>query len=363
MTFFMLKEIHEQPLVLKRIISEYIKNETEIIFGKLRFINNQDTIKNLKRFIIQGCGTSWHAGLVGKYWLEKFTHILCEIDISSELRYRNYQYQRNDVILALSQSGETADTLACLREAKGFFLKCIGIVNVQGSAIDRESEGTIYCHAGQEIGVASTKNYLAQLMLLFLLSLKIGKAKNIIDAKSYNDYLAEIKKLPLMIEKILLEENKIKEIAKKYFKKKGFIFIGRGINYPNALEGALKLKEISYIHATGYAAGELKHGPLALIDSKTPVISIIPQDGLYKKNLSNLLEVKARKGKIISLATSGNEEMAKISDEVIHLPAVNEYLNPLLTIVPLQLLSYYIALYLGRDVDQPKNLAKSVTVE
>ncbi len=361
--FFMLKEIHEQPLVLKRIISRYIKDENQIAFEKLNFINEQEVIKNLKRFIIQGCGTSWHAGLVGKYWLERFTHILCEIDISSELRYRNYPYQRNDVILALSQSGETADTLACLREAKGAFIKCIGIVNVQGSVIDRESDGSIYSYAGQEIGVASTKNYIAQLMILFLLSLKIGKAKKIIRDENYHHYLEEVKKIPLLVEKILLEEDKIKKIAKKYFEKKGFIFIGRGINYPNALEGALKLKEISYIHATGYAAGELKHGPLALIDPETPVIAIIPQDELYKKNLNNLLEIKARKGKIISLITAKDEEVSKMSDEVIHLPETSEYLNPLLTIVPLQLLSYYIAVYLGRDVDQPKNLAKSVTVE
>ncbi len=360
--FFMLKEIHEQAAVLRKIIVNYINND-KIDFKNSNFLEDKETLKNLNRFIIQACGTSWHAGLVGEYWIEKLAHILCDVDISSELRYRNYQYQRNEVMLTLSQSGETADALACLREAKSFFLKSIGFVNVQGSAIDRESDDSIYSQAGQEVGVASTKNYSAQLLNLFLFSLKLGYKKKIINKQNYQAYLKKIHNIPALIEKVLLQEEAIKKIAKRYYKRKNFIFIGRGINYPNALEGALKLKEISYIHATGYASGELKHGPLALIDSKTPVICIVPDGDLYKKSLNNLLEVKARKGKTIAIASSGNKEIAEIADEVIFIPQVEEEISPLLTIIPLQLLSYYVAWFLGRNVDQPKNLAKSVTVE
>ncbi len=360
---FMLKEIHEQPSIIRKILSNYVR-ENEIIFDKANFLFAKGfDINNLHRFIIQACGTSWHAGLIGKYWLEKFTHTITEIDISSELRYRNFHYQRNDIILALSQSGETADTLACLREAKGYFLKSVSFINVQGSAIDRESDGSIYSLAGQEIGVASTKNYLAQLVLLFLFSLKVGLSKKIIDQGTFTSYLKDLNTLPSVLEKVMQQEEKIKKLAQKYHTKKGFIFIGRGTNYPNALEGALKLKEISYIHATGYAAGELKHGPLALIDSETPVICIIPDGEIYKKNLSNLLEVKTRQGNIIAIATEGNTEISEICDEVIFIPKINEDLTPAVTIIPLQLISYYIAFYLGRNIDQPKNLAKSVTVE
>ncbi len=357
---FMLKEIDEQPVVIRTILNKYINNN-KIIFPRLQ--NSTINYQKLDRFIIQSCGTSWHAGLISKYWIENMAHILTEVDISSEFRYRQIINQGTAIIIAISQSGETADTLACLREAKSKFFKILSFVNVKNSSMDRESDDIIYSHSGQEIGVASTKNFTAQLTTLYLFSIYISFINKKITSEELTEKLIELNKIPDYIEKLLNQKDNIKEIANKYYLSREFLFIGRGVNYPSALEGALKLKEISYIHATGYAAGELKHGPIALIDSKLPVVCIAPNTSTYEKMISNIQEVKSRKGKVIAVATEGNQAIQKTADDVIYIPNVKEELTPLLVSIPLQLLSYYIAIKLDCDVDQPRNLAKSVTVE
>jgi len=359
---FMMKEIYEQPAVIRQVLSKMIQNDQKIILKHIGF--NQKELSKISRIIIQACGTSWHAGLFAKYLLEEYARIVTEVDISSEFRYRQMlMHGGNDIILALSQSGETADTLACIREAKSKFFKVIGLVNVKGSSIDRESDGTMYSYAGQEVGVASTKNYVAQLVCMLLFSLHMAKLKKLISQDVLSKLIRELKRLPDHIEKILSQREKIKAIATKYYKSKDFVFIGRGVNYPSALEGALKLKEISYIHATGYPAGELKHGPIALIDEKLPVVCIAPKASTYEKMISNIQEVRSRKGKTIIIATEGDTEIAKYADEIIYIPDVPEDLTPVLVAIPLQILAYDIATLLGCDVDQPRNLAKSVTVE
>ena len=356
---FMLKEIHEQPSILRKIISKYVNQNNKIEFPTLAKLD----LENVSRFIIQACGTSWHAGLYGKYILENFSKVLTEVDISSEFRYRRMISQQNNIVLAISQSGETADTLAGLRQAKANFLPVISFVNVKNSSIDRESDGVVYSYSGQEIGVASTKNYLAQLTTLFLFSIRLALVKKEISSSMALEHVNEIKCIPEYIDKILEQKQHIKSISDKYFLSDQFLFIGRGVNYPSALEGALKLKEISYIHATGYAAGELKHGPIALIDSKLPIVCIATDSPTYSKMISNIEEVKSRNGKIIIIATEGNTEVEKVSEDIIYIPKTSEELSPLLTAIPMQLLSYYIATKLDCDVDQPRNLAKSVTVE
>ena len=357
---FMLKEIMEQPSVVRHILSKYCK-EGGITFPHLKELGID--LNNTQRFIIQACGTSWHAALIAKYWIEHYAHVLTEVDISSEFRYRNIITQDNSVVVAVSQSGETADTLACIREAKSKFFKILSFVNVKNSTIDRESDGVIYTHAGQEVGVASTKNYIAQLVTFYLFTIYLSLKKETITKDKAQEMLFELNKLPEYIEHILGKKNEIKALAEKFYLSREFLFIGRSVNYPSALEGALKLKEISYIHATGYAAGELKHGPIALIDPKLPVVCITPQTETYEKMLSNIQEVKSRKGKIIAIATEGDTIVKGYADHVIYIPKVSDSLTPLLTAIPLQLLSYYIADYLNCDVDQPRNLAKSVTVE
>jgi glutamine---fructose-6-phosphate transaminase (isomerizing) len=356
---FMLKEIHEQPAIIRKIISKYVTNENSIEFKGLAKVD----LENVTRFIIQACGTSWHAGLYGKYILENFSKVLTEVDISSEFRYRRMISQTNNIVLAISQSGETADTLAGLRQAKANYLPVISFVNVKNSSIDRESDGVVYSYSGQEVGVASTKNYLSQLTTFYLFSINLALIKNEISPKMAFTQLQDLKCIPDYIEKILEQKNHIKAIADKYCLSDQFLFIGRGVNYPSALEGALKLKEISYIHATGYAAGELKHGPIALIDSKLPIVCIATNSPTYSKMISNIEEVKSRKGKIIIIATEGNSEVSKFSEDIIYIPKTSEELSPLLTAIPMQLLAYYIATTLNFDVDQPRNLAKSVTVE
>ncbi len=356
---YMLKEIFEQPSVIRRILSKYLTETNDISFNKL----NGFDFKNVSRFLIQACGTSWHAGLIGKYLIEKYSKVLTEVDISSEFRYRQMISHGNDVILAISQSGETADTLAGIREAKSQFFRVLSFVNVKNSSIDRESDGVIYSHSGQEVGVASTKNFLAQLTSIYLFTIYFSKINKAIDSKQAVDMIQELKKIPEFIERILAKADDIKAIADKYYLSNQFLFIGRGMNYPSALEGALKLKEISYIHATGYAAGELKHGPIALIDSKLPTVCIAPDSPTYDKMFSNIQEVKSRKGKTIVVATEGNEDISKYADDIIYIPKTHEDLTPLLVAIPLQLLSYYISIKLDCDVDQPRNLAKSVTVE
>ena len=356
---YMLKEIFEQPSVIRRILSKYLTENNDISFNKL----NGFDFKSVSRFLIQACGTSWHAGLIGKYLIEKYSKVLTEVDISSEFRYRQMISHGNDVILAISQSGETADTLAGIREAKSQFFRVLSFVNVKNSSIDRESDGVIYSHSGQEVGVASTKNFLAQLTSIYLFTIYFSKINKAIDLKQAVSMIQELKKIPELIERILAKADDIKAIADKYYLSNQFLFIGRGMNYPSALEGALKLKEISYIHATGYAAGELKHGPIALIDSKLPTVCIAPDSPTYDKMFSNIQEVKSRKGKTIVVATEGNEDISKYADDIIYIPKTHEDLTPLLVAIPLQLLSYYISIKLDCDVDQPRNLAKSVTVE
>lgn len=358
---FMLKEIEEQPTVVRNIISKFIDSNNQISFKNLK-VENQ-SFARVSRFIIQACGTSWHSGLIAKFLIEQYTRILTEVDISSEFRYRQSVMDGNEMVVAISQSGETADTLACIREAKAKFYQVISFVNVKGSTIDRESDGVIYSYAGPEIGVASTKNYIAQLICFYLFTIYLGQLKWTLSTAQVNDMIGQLKCIPGMIEQILSQREKIQQIADKYYLSREFIFIGRGINYPSALEGALKLKEISYIHATGYPAGELKHGPIALIDSKLPVVCIAPQSGTYDKMITNIQEVKARRGKTIIVATEGDTAIAEYADDIIYIPAVPEELTPILVAIPLQLLAYYIAIKLDCDVDQPRNLAKSVTVE
>ncbi|NBV83062.1 glutamine--fructose-6-phosphate transaminase (isomerizing) [bacterium] len=357
---YMLKEIFEQPSVVRNIISANVKGDT-IHFDGLK-LGNEELIRT-SRFIIQACGTSWHAGLVAKYMIEQYARVLTEVDISSEFRYRHVISGVNDIVVAISQSGETADTLACIREAKSKFFKVLSFVNVIGSTIDRESDGVIYTNSGPEVGVASTKNYVAQLVNLYLFTLYVAQLKWTLSPTEIQNMVSELKKVPDYIERILEQRDQIQAIANKYYQKREFLFIGRGMNYPSALEGALKLKEISYIHATGYAAGELKHGPIALIDEQLPVVCIAPKSSTYDKMMSNIQEVRARKGKTIVIASEGDTEIEEFADDIIRIPNASEDLTPILSVIPMQLLSYYIAVKLECDVDQPRNLAKSVTVE
>ena len=355
---FMIKEIHEQAVVVRRILNVYTKNGS-VVFPKL----TESFFQNIERFFIQACGTSWHAGMIAKYWIETLARIHVEVDVSSEFRYRAPLIRESDVVVALSQSGETADTLACIREARSKFLKILSFVNVQDSSIDKESDASIHSLAGIEIGVASTKNYIAQLTTLFLFSIHLAFLRGEISKEKVEFFIKSLEQIPKFIDVMLAKEEQIKDIAKRYCQSKSFIFIGRHLNYPTALEGALKLKEISYIHATGYAAGELKHGPIALIDENVPIVCIAPKGPTYDKMLSNVHEVKSRKGKLIVIATEGDDEILKLADEAITMPAMDYDLTPIVSVVPLQLLAYHIAVLLGCDVDQPKNLAKSVTVE
>lgn len=355
---FMMKEIHEQAAVVRRILDTYVK-EGDIVFPRLK----EDFFLNIGRFFIQACGTSWHAGMIAKYWIETMARIHVEVDVSSEFRYRAPLIRESDVVVALSQSGETADTLACIREARSKFLKILSFVNVKESSIDKESDASIHSLAGIEIGVASTKNYIAQLTTLFLFSLHLAFLRGEISKDKVEFFIKSLEQVPKFIKAMLAKEAQIKDIAKRYCESKSFIFIGRHLNYPTALEGALKLKEISYIHATGYAAGELKHGPIALIDENVPIVCIAPKGPTYDKMLSNVHEVKSRKGKLIVIATEGDDEILKLADEAITIPQMDYDLTPIVSVVPLQLLAYHIAVLLGCDVDQPKNLAKSVTVE
>ncbi len=357
---FMLKEIFEQPEVMRNLFSLYIDKNRKINFKDL----DRGFLKKVERILITSCGTAFHAGLVGKYLLEKFCRVKCEIDISSEFRYRDIHLDKEkDLVICISQSGETADTLASLRRVKEKGIKVLGICNVLGSSIYRESDFLIYTNAGPEIGVASTKAYTAQIACMFLFVLHLAKLKNKISKKEYLDYLKEFEKVADLQKEILENARKIKTISKKFSKFGCFLYLGRNINYPSALEGALKLKEISYIPAEGYAAGEMKHGPIALIDEYRAVVCINPKSFVYEKMLSNMQEIKARKGKIVSILTEGDITPKKLSNEVIFIPQIKEELSPLLVAIPLQLFAYYLADNLGLEIDKPRNLAKSVTVE
>lgn len=359
---FMLKEIFEQPKTIEDTFRGRITpDHSEIVLGGL--LDVFPKILNAKRIIIIGCGTSWHAALVGEYLIEEYARIPVEVEYASEFRYRNPILNPDDVVIAISQSGETADTLAALRMAKERGATILGICNVVGSSIARETDGGVYTHAGVEIGVASTKAFTAQVTVLTLLALKLAKEKGQISTGLYLDLIKEIAAIPEKLKSILVKHPHIKEVAAKYKDAINALYLGRGYLFPVALEGALKLKEISYMHAEGYAAGEMKHGPIALVDDNLPVIVVAAKDHYYEKIVSNIQEVKARKGNIIAVVTEGDDGLKNMVNDLFEIPKSHPAVSPLLAIVPLQLFSYYIAVMRGCDVDQPRNLAKSVTVE
>jgi len=358
---FMLKEIYEQPQVLSRIISHYVTAEGAIRFESFNI--ESSFLKKIENLVIIACGTAYHASLIGKYIIESFVRIPVWVDFGSEFRYRNPVIREKTLVIAISQSGETADTLAAVREAKKNKVKVLSICNVLGSSLTRESDAIIYTHAGPEISVASTKAYTAQIMVLYLLGLYLAELKKTLSKNHINKAIGVLKGIPLKQEEILGSSRNIKEIAKKHLHFGAFLYLGRNINFPTALEGALKLKEISYIPTEGYAAGEMKHGPIALIDEYRAVVCIANDSFIFNKMTSNIQEILARQGKIIAIATSGNKQIKDYVKEVIFIPRVDEQFSPLITIIPLQLLAYYIASLKGYDVDKPRNLAKSVTVE
>ena len=358
---FMLKEIYEQPQTILNAVRGRLDFEGATAkFGGLNMTAAE--LRGIDRIVIAASGTSWHAALVGEYLIEELAQIPVEVEFAHEFCYRNCPLEKSTVLLVLSQSGETADTLAALREAKRRGHRALAIINVVGSTIAREADGGIYMHAGPEIGVASTKAFVSTISILTLLAVHLGRLRNL-SAKRALDVLRGLEALPKQIEKILAKNDALKKLAKKYAKADDFFFLGRGYTFPIALEGALKLKEISYIHAEGYSAAEMKHGPIALIDEKTPTVFLVPQDAMYDKTMANLAMIRARKGPIIALATEGDKAIRKVADDVIYLPPTLDLLNPILASVPLQLFAYHIAVARGCDVDKPRNLAKSVTVE
>jgi glucosamine--fructose-6-phosphate aminotransferase (isomerizing) len=359
---FMLKEIYEQPRAIMDTIRGRISQETGAIHLEEIGIA-YDQLRAVKKIFIVACGTSWHAGLVGKYMIEELACIPTEVDIASEFRYRCPIVGKDHLFIAITQSGETADTLAAMREAKKKGAAVIAVCNVVGSTASREADGVVYTHAGPEIGVASTKAFTAQLAALYLFGLFFAELRGTLSADNVKKRLADLVHVPTLVERCLEGDAAVEQIAKRFFKASDFLYLGRGPNFPVALEGALKLKEISYIHAEGYPAGEMKHGPIALIDENMPVVVLAGKNGVYDKILANIQEVKARSGIVIALATAGDSEIGKLADYTIPVPASNQLLMPILMSVPLQLLAYHIAVLRGADVDQPRNLAKSVTVE
>jgi len=359
---FMLKEIFEQPRSIQDTFRGRVSIEKEEIhLGGL--FNIMPKLEEAKRIIIIGCGTSWHAGLVGEYLIEEFARIPVEVEYASEFRYRHPVIYKDDVVIAISQSGETADTLAAIQLAKENGALVVGICNVVGSSIPRNTDGGVYTHAGPEIGVASTKAFTAQVTVLMMMAFLLGKKKGTIDQATYKLLINELNNVPDKIEKILANSEHYKAVADLYKDATNFLYLGRGYLYPVALEGALKLKEISYIHAEGYPAAEMKHGPIALIDQNMPVVVVATKDKSYEKIVSNIQEVKARHGIVIAVVTEGDTVIKNMADHVLEIPETHEALSPLVTVIPLQMLSYYIAVMRGCNVDQPRNLAKSVTVE
>ncbi len=360
---FMLKEIYEQPQAILNTVSGRIIPDT----GKVDLPEiglSIEEIQNIERIALVACGTSWHAALVAKYWIEKWVGIPVDVDIASEFRYRRLLVNDRVLTISISQSGETADTLAGIRLAASLGSKVVTICNVVGSTMTREADGVIYTHAGPEIGVASTKAFTSQLSALFLLTLYLGQVRQTIDQEKLKELGTALIDIASVIDTILpIMQEQIRELIEYYYDSSDFLFVGRGLNFPIALEGALKLKEISYIHAEGYAAGELKHGPIALIDKDMPVMALVPNDSVYQKTVSNVEEIKARQGRLLLIGTAGDRHLATLTDHVLYLPQVHEELNPLLYTIPAQLLAYEIANRRGCDVDQPRNLAKSVTVE
>lgn len=358
---YMLKEINEQPNSIKDSMRGRLGERNRIILGGI--IEYENKIVNAKRIIIIACGTSWHAGLVGEYLFEDLARIPVEVEYASEFRYRNPVLYEEDIVLAISQSGETADTLAAIELAKSKGATVLGICNVVGSSIARATHGGSYTHAGPEIGVASTKAFTAQVTVLAMMALSIGRKKGTITESRYQSIAIELTKIPEKVAEVLKTDEFIYQIAEKYKDVTNFLYLGRGYNFPVALEGALKLKEISYIHAEGYPAAEMKHGPIALIDKNMPVVVVATNKSAYEKIVSNVQEVKARKGQVIAIVSEHDEVMYGLADHVIKIPDTEEALTPLLSVIPLQLLAYHIALMRGCNVDQPRNLAKSVTVE
>ena len=359
---FMLKEIFEQP----RTLTDSMRGRVNVRQDNIAlsgFIDNKERFLNAKRIIITACGTSWHAGLIAMYAIEEFAQIPVEVEYSSEFRYRKPVINKDDVVIAISQSGETADTLAAIQLAKSKGAFIFSICNVVGASIPRISDSGCYTHVGPEIGVASTKAFTAQVVALTMLALCIGREKKTISKDQFVRIVRELGQIPDKIQRVLEQNKRIADFAKIFSYAQNFIYLGRGYNFPVALEGALKLKEISYIHAEGYPAAEMKHGPIALISQEMPVVVVAPHCGTYEKIVSNIQEIKARHGKVIAVVTEGDEQVRKIADYVIEVPATEECLTPLLTVIPLQLLAYHIAVVKGCDVDQPRNLAKSVTVE
>jgi len=359
---FMLKEIFEQP----RTLTDSMRGRVNVRQDNIAlsgFIDNKDRFLNAKRIIITACGTSWHAGLIAMYAMEEYAQIPVEVEYSSEFRYRKPVINKDDVVIAISQSGETADTLAAIQLAKQKGAFIFSICNVVGASIPRVSDSGCYTHVGPEIGVASTKAFTAQVTALTMLALCIGKEKGTITNGQYLSIVRELGQIPDKIERVLGQNKRIADFAKTFTYAQNFIYLGRGYNYPVAMEGALKLKEISYIHAEGYPAAEMKHGPIALISQEMPVVVVAPRCGTYEKVVSNIQEIKARKGRVIAVVTEGDELVSRIADYIIEVPETEECLSPLLTVIPLQLLAYHIAVVKGCDVDQPRNLAKSVTVE
>ncbi len=350
---YMLKEIFEQPESLNNTLRGRIKGQKIIV--SLNF-----NPKQIRKITLIACGTSWHSALIGKHYIEKIAKIPVEVDYASEFRYRDVVLDEKDLVVAISQSGETADTLAAIKEAKNKKAITMGIVNAVSSSIAREADSGIYLHAGPEIGVASTKAFTSQVLALLLFALYLKNKKG---EELEAEFLDKIKKIPEVASEILKESGRIKEIAEKFKESKNFLYLGRGLNFPVALEGALKLKEISYIHAEGYPAAEMKHGPIALIDENMPVVFICPKDNTYEKVLSNMQEVKARKGRMIVIINEEDEKINKLAEYVIKVPKIDDFLSPILNVIPLQLFAYYVANFKGLDVDKPRNLAKSVTVE
>jgi glucosamine--fructose-6-phosphate aminotransferase (isomerizing) len=358
---FTLKEIFEQPQAIENSLRGRLITEDGLAkLGGLHDVEKQ--LREIGRLIVVGCGTAYYSGLVGEYMLEEYAGVPTEVEYASELRYRKPVFTKKSALLCISQSGETADTLAALQEAKRKGILTLGIVNVVGSTIARETDAGVYNHIGPEIGVASTKAFSSQLCILALLTLFLGRQRglSLVMGKRIAE---ELQRLPRQIKNILRSNNQIKQIAKKYFKAKDFLFLGRKYNFPLALEGALKLKEVSYIHAEGYGAGEMKHGPIAMIDKNFPTLAIAPKDSVYEKMVSNIEEIKARGGPVIVLTTEGNRILERLADDIIYIPKTLEMLTPILAVAPLQLLAYHCAIFKKRDVDKPRNLAKSVTVE
>jgi len=363
---FMLKEIFEQPMAIK----ETVLGRTSLESGKVFLHEIQipdQALRDVERIVILACGTSWHSALIGKFMIESIARVPVDVDYGSEYRYRDPIVSPNTLTVVITQSGETADTLAALREAKKRGARSISICNVVGSMATRETEGTIYTHAGPEIGVASTKAFTSQLVALHLLALYLGQVRGTLTPDEARPHIEGLMQLPLLIEEVLKIEPLIEEIAKRFYQRSDFLFLGRGINYPIALEGALKLKEISYIHAEGYPAGEMKHGPIALIDEQMPIVTIAPADHVFEKMIGNIQEAKARGGSVVALATERHNGIKDVLDPahdfLLTVPEAHPLITPVLMVIPLQLLSYYIAIRRGCDVDQPRNLAKSVTVE